>query len=314
MGAVNMEQRVYTLRPDQPDERDYVYAASSPSLPDTVDLRPHMSPIVNQGSLGSCTANAIVSGLREFLALKDAPAGQTLTRLSRLFLYWHERDLENTVSTDSGATLRDGMRVLANIGVPPEDDYPYMENIFTDAPSSEAEQHATANKITEYHRVMGFTDMQSALSSGLPVVIGMYVYPSFESTTTSGIVAAVDKTTETVLGGHALTVVGYKKIDNVDYAIVRNSWGTDWGDNGYCYVPRTYWDAGIVVDMWTGSLAPAYEKITFDQAVDILASHGILASPDFWHNLGAKYANDTTSDFRYLQLAFRRMAAYVNAQ
>jgi hypothetical protein len=71
--------------------------------------------------LGSCTENAIASGLREYLLLKD---GQTLTRLIRLFLYWHERrQLEGTVNDDSGAYIRDGMKVLNKIWVCPEPDF-----------------------------------------------------------------------------------------------------------------------------------------------------------------------------------------------
>ena len=40
-----------------------------------------------------------------------------------------------------------------------------------------------------------------------------------------------------MLGGHALLAVGYMQIAGALYIIVRNSWSTAWGDNGYCYLP-----------------------------------------------------------------------------
>jgi C1A family cysteine protease len=119
-----------------------------------------MSPIVDQGELGSCTANAIVSGLREYLELKE---GKELTPLSRLFLYWHERDVEGTVNEDSGAYIRDGMKALTDIGVAPETDFPYDVSKFTLKPSDQAEKDAANFKITSYHRV---TDLNGLRSDG----------------------------------------------------------------------------------------------------------------------------------------------------
>lgn len=97
--------RKYTVKKDVRDLRDLHFRSSKYSypkeLPKMIDLRHQMSPIVDQGHLGSCTANAITSGLREYLELQS---GHPLTRLSRLFLYWHERELEGTVNEDSGAS------------------------------------------------------------------------------------------------------------------------------------------------------------------------------------------------------------------
>lgn len=95
-----------------------------------------MSPIVDQGSLGSCTANAIASGLREYL-LKSSQ--ESWTELSRLFLYWHERQLEGHIDEDSGAFILDGMKVLQKIGVCPEVNYPYFLSDFQDRSVREAE-------------------------------------------------------------------------------------------------------------------------------------------------------------------------------
>jgi C1A family cysteine protease len=248
-----MNQRKYLLKKDPQDLRDKVYRSEykdATKLPASVDLRSFTSPVVDQGQLGSCTANAIVSGLREYLELKN---GSPLTRLSRLFLYWHERSIEGTVEQDSGAYIRDGMKVLQSIGCPPETDFPYDTSKFTDKPSDQAEADAGAYKINEYHRVMDFSAMQVALAGGNPVVLGISVYSSFESqlVAQTGKVP-LPKRGEQLLGGHAVLAVGYKKIGRTLYAIVRNSWGTGWGDQGYFYLPKTFFDKGYVSDMWTG--------------------------------------------------------------
>lgn len=247
-----MTQRMYNLKKDKRDLRDKVYRsqhADASTLPVTVDLRGQMSPIVDQGQLGSCTANAIASGLREYLLLKS---GQSLTRLSRLFLYWHERSIEGTINEDSGAYIRDGMKVLQTLGVSPETDYPYDVTKFTNQPTAQAEADAGAFKITEYHRVTDFLSMQAALAEGNPVVIGFTVYESFESAAVAKTgKAPLPKRGEKVLGGHAVLVVGYKKIGRTLYAIVRNSWGTSWGDQGYFYLPQTFFKK-YVSDIWTG--------------------------------------------------------------
>lgn len=247
-----MTKRVYSLKKDKADSRDYIFKATAvaSTLPQKVDIRSQMSPIVDQGNLGSCTANAIASGLREYLELK---AQDTYVALSRLYLYWHERYLEGTVSTDSGAEIRDGMKVLNSLGVCPEVDFPYVISTYKNTPSTKAEADAAQYKIAEYSRVSNITALKTSLAASYPVVIGFYVYSSFESdaVTETGIVP-LPKTGEELLGGHAVLAVGYD--DSTSYVICRNSWGADWGDKGYFYLPYTFWSKNLVMDMWTGKV------------------------------------------------------------
>lgn len=221
------------------------------NLPKEVDLRVKMPPVVDQGELGSCTANAIVSGLRDYL-LKNSKADYL--SLSRLFLYWHERQLDGTVNEDSGATLRDGMKVLNKIGVCPEKDYPYDVNKFTQQPSQQAELDAGTYKIQQYQRVLALPVLKAVLAEGIPVVIGIKVYESFESpdVARTGMIPVPNKSRERFLGGHAMCAVGYK--DNTNLVVVRNSWGDKWGDKGYCYMPYRLFNyfGGVVMDMWSG--------------------------------------------------------------
>jgi C1A family cysteine protease len=252
--------RKYPLKKEKIDLRDYHYMSTvykSPTdLPKSVDLRNQLSPIVDQGQLGSCTANAIVSGLREYLLLQ---ARNPFIPLSRLFLYWHEREMEGHVDEDSGAFIRDGMKVLQKVGVCPDIDYPYDTSHFRDLPTAKAEEDAKAFTISEYHRIANFYALKAALAEGQPVVIGLQIYESFESEEVSltGKIPLPKKTKERLLGGHALLAVGYIDQNSTSpdqgYVIVRNSWGEQWGDKGYCYIPyKMMKDTTILLDMWAG--------------------------------------------------------------
>lgn len=249
-----MAKRVYKLKPDTEDLRDRVFRADlykmQMDLPKSIDLRTGCSQVVDQGELGSCTANAIASGLREYWEIK---AGN-LTLLSRLWLYWEERYIEGTVDEDAGAIIRDGMKVLQQMGCAPEADWPYDIEKFTQTPPDRAAKDALKFKISEYHRVTNLAMLKTALAAGYPVVIGIKVYQSFESdqVAKNGIVP-LPKRREQFLGGHAVLAVGYNNsmYNGQGFVICRNSWGENWGDQGYFYLPYGYFN-GYVTDMWTG--------------------------------------------------------------
>src|SRR5437899_11651464 len=106
----------YGWVPDLPDQRDLVYSAPAPfimALPTSVDLRPQCPPVYDQGQLGSCTANAI-GGAFQFTQMKEQLAQNFVP--SRLFIYYNERVIEGTVSSDSGAQIRDGIKSVNQQG------------------------------------------------------------------------------------------------------------------------------------------------------------------------------------------------------
>lgn len=180
-------------------------------------------------------------------------ANKQFTSLSRLDLYWWERFIEETVDQDSGAEIRDGMKVFNQLGIAPENDYPYDIATFTNEPDAKATMDGTIFKISKYYRVQNLNSLKISLAEGLPVVTGIQVYESFESDAVAktGIVP-MPKANEQLLGGHAVLAVGYN--DSKQQVIMRNSWGTSWGDKGYFYLPYTYFtdNNGYVTDMWTG--------------------------------------------------------------
>ncbi|USI99678.1 C1 family peptidase [Xanthomonas prunicola] len=241
--------RNYGWKPDLPDHRDLSYATpqAQSSLPPHVDLRATCSAVEDQGHLGSCTANALVGAL-EFLERKD---GVPLTDLSRLFVYYNERALNGTVAQDSGSELRIGIKTLAHQGVCAEALWPYDISLFTKRPKPEAYTQAKHHCITAYMRLRTLGDMQACLADGYPFVFGFSVYESFESdeVAKTGVVE-LPEPHEKLLGGHAVLAVGY---DNASQRmIVRNSWGTKWGQQGYFTMPYAYvTDRDLSDDLWT---------------------------------------------------------------
>jgi C1A family cysteine protease len=230
---------------DKPDTRDYKYQVSAKVSPNSVDLRRYCSPIENQGNLGSCTGQA-VAGAIELLNKRNGKP----TDVSRLFIYYYERLILGTVNYDSGAYIRDGIKATNHYGVSLESYWPYNIKKFRQEPITEAKNDALNRKVTLYERVADFNGCIDALSNGYPVIIGFDVYTSFMSATVTrtGNMPYPNTKREKLLGGHAVLLVGYDKTKKV--FIVRNSWGTSWGDRGYFYMPFNVINPNMSDDYW----------------------------------------------------------------
>lgn len=251
----------YGWLPDRPDQRDHLYAAPShilSALPASVDLRPNCSPVLDQSSLGSCTANSIAAALEFDQKKQNLPESTP----SRLFIYYNERAMEGTVSSDSGAMIRDGIKSVNKQGTCPEVMWPYDISRFTVKPSASCYQNALTHRTVSYQRVARtLAQMKGCLAAGFPFVFGFTVYESFESDqiTQTGVVP-MPSHYEQVLGGHAVLCCGFDDAQQRFY--VQNSWGTEWGmgrtatssntDRGFFSIPYAYLlSSSLASDFWT---------------------------------------------------------------
>jgi len=150
-----------------------------------------------------------------------------------------------------GAQIRDGIKVINQYGVCEETLWAYNPAAFTTKPSAAAYAEAKLHNALKYQRVnQDLNSLKQTLASGYPIVTGISVYQSFES----GNVAATGMVPmplegEQCLGGHAVLIVGYD--DSMQCFIMRNSWGTSWGVQGYFYIPYVYLsNPTMASDMW----------------------------------------------------------------
>ncbi len=242
----------YGLKRQKEDRRDLrLPRLRALAVPRLVDLRSKCPPIFDQGELGSCTANA---GVAARMMMGTTPM------LSRLFLYYQERARSGTVSSDSGAEMRDVCKTLTKFGVCEEKYHPYNVSRFKNRPSPQAYRNAQKYKIKSYATFDSDTadDIQQIrqylFTRNQPVLLGMDIYESIESKTVAktGRVPMPNTETEQLLGGHAILIVGYSDTDRV--LIARNSWGPNWGDDGYFYLPYKYVEKKLAYDSWTMSM------------------------------------------------------------
>lgn len=239
----------YGWQRDFGDMRDFALPRATGLTPDRVNMKKWMPPVLNQGDLGSCTANAWSSAF-QYTLIKQKAAH--IFRPSRLQIYYDEREIQGTVNSDSGAQIRDGAKSINKKGVCPEWMWPYDENQFDVKPRVACYEEAKKHQSVSYWSVAQTQrDLEACLAAGYPLVFGFTVYESFESNETAGSgVVTMPHASEEIVGGHAVMLVGYDKVKRV--WICRNSWGTGWGDNGYFYMPYEYLINGeLADDFWT---------------------------------------------------------------
>lgn len=242
-------------------------AKSNPpeALSRPADLRRWCSPIENQGSLGSCTAHAAV-GIVEYFERK---AFNEHIDASRLFLYKATRNMLNWTG-DTGAYIRTTMGALVLFGVPPEEHWPYRIADFDKEPAAFCYAYAQNYQAISYYRLdrrvtprrQLLSRIKRFLAAGLPSMFGFTVYSSYTQARTTGKIP-YPTSGEMRVGGHAVVAVGYNddmKIENTNVdpplettgaLLIRNSWGTGWGSEGYGWLPYKYVLEGLAVDWWS---------------------------------------------------------------
>jgi hypothetical protein len=255
-------KRRYTWRKDIPDLRDKPFRYTAAPLPTSVDLRPLCPPVVDQGTEGSCINNACAGALG-FLELQDQRAklvGQpeefnsdNFVPFSRNFLYYNIRQLEGDPFQDDGGQIRDGVKSLASTGCCSEITWPYSRATLFAKPSAASFSEAANHKITEYQSLDNgdINALKTCLAGGFPFVFGFTVFDSFESESVAANgLMPMPLPNDQEVGGHAVMAVGYDDARQV--FIVRNSWGTSWGDGGYFYMPYSYITSPTLADdFWT---------------------------------------------------------------
>jgi len=169
--------------------------------------------------------------------------------LSEEFLHWAAKQRDGLPEGAAGTTLEAAIAALREAGQPLEDVWPYDSE--RDDQSAEYLPQTGAEDAAKERIIRGATRLASRAETLLQVLEGgravllvvrlhvTWYYPSSEG------VIGMPTTTQSSLGNHAVLVVGYYEGDESGMEprfIVRNSWGDDWGRDGYGYLQFGYVD------------------------------------------------------------------------
>ena len=207
-------------------------------LPAKVDLRYLMTKVENQHQTSSCTANA-TAGAYEYLMKR---LGGSMKDVSRMYIYYNGRYVADSDSIeDGGLAISNAIAGLLEYGACSEETWEFDPKHVNEEPHEDAYNEGAGFQIKGTRRVP--VDLQAwkfAIASAHPIIFGLALYDSFDKQRKPGLVPAPTNTevTRASHSGHAMLCVGYSDPDQV--FIVRNSWGEDWGDKGYCYIPYSY--------------------------------------------------------------------------
>jgi C1A family cysteine protease len=221
-------------------------------FPESVDLREDWWEIADQGATGSCIGWASTDGMLRWHLVKANRINKT-DRLSVRFIWMASKetdkftDFPETFLERSGTPLKAAMDVMRKFGCVHEEVLPF-ENGFV------AYEYDTASffELAAQHKINGYYCLQydettnidhfkQWISSVGPILAMIDIDSTFWKPYEDKKIILNEYDKASVDGGHAVTIVGYTK----DYFIIRNSWGTEYGDNGYVYCSNEYMKAAF---------------------------------------------------------------------
>lgn len=259
---------------DIPDDRDYKFSSfpTPYEIPAYVDWEYKMSPVKDQGSLGSCVGFS-VTAMKEFQEQmeheKEVAAGKKYVReednydLSEAWVYWKAKKIDPWPG-EEGTSIRYAMQVLQKIGVPCEKAYPYSD-LYEGSPEIWAKMIAKWGLIGSYWRIETLSELKTALVDS-PVTIGIPCFREIFYVGSDGIIPYPANPSE-IYGGHAVCTVGYN--DATGFVKFKNSWSPAWGKNGYGFLPYKYIE-DFLWDAWTCKDLSVTKKIFMDRVNDNL--------------------------------------------
>ena len=229
----------------------------------SVNLKDLFTKIKDQGEIGACTVFAIAS-IYEYILKKNS---QEQYDLSESFVYYNVRHHDGRELEDTGSSFQDVIISIGEQGICTEELHPYTSSL-SDEPSAEAYLDGETRRITKALNVnIEEKDIKSAIQEGYPVAVSLKIYDSFNSTSGFIVRPTAEEIKSADFGYHAMVIVGYS--DDTKFFLVRNSWGENFGEDGYCYIPYSY-----ICDPDLNRMACIVKEVNYSGGIDITVSGG----------------------------------------
>lgn len=226
------------------DSRDYKYQITKKNNSSN-SYSLIFNKIYDQGNLGSCVSNAMANLINYY---------NNNINPSRLYIYFNGRVLSSLdIIDDTGLTIRDGCKSISQYSVCNENIWPYNITQFSTMPNLKSYTSSINFKNFIYLSVnQDVSSIKNCILNNNPIIFGFYVYSSFlsQKVAQTGQVPYPNIQTETLEGGHCMLICGFDNINKVFKCV--NSWGTSWGNNGFCFMPYNYiTNSSLASDFWT---------------------------------------------------------------
>ncbi|GEM_PF-5245464 len=204
-----------------------------------------MPPIGNQGQQGSCVAWAVGYAMKSYqkkeyeqLPYTESNGSLDYSRvISPAYIY-------NQINggVDRGSYFSDAFNLLRDQGACTLEEMPYNSRDYTSQPNTFQQNQASKHKIARWERIAdNVADVKSFLYAGFPVIVSVPIYQSFDELNSRNSIWKSFR--GTVRGYHAICVVGYD--DSKNAFKIMNSWGTYWGDKGFCWIDYDFFPEAV---------------------------------------------------------------------
>jgi hypothetical protein len=247
-------KRILNVRPSPRTEDDWTYEtaeeadllAAAPAIPTSKDLRVDWWKINDQGTTGSCVGWATADSVLRWHFVKAGRLSRDQL-LSPRFVWMASKETDpfitrpTTFIETEGTSLKTALDIARKFGVVRDATLPFGSGKLYPGQAKTFYATAALRKILAYFNLdRNLTNWRSWLANKGPILTRLDVDQTWDSATLNdGVLDEYQP--DTTRGGHAVALVGYRP----DAFIVRNSWGTGWGDGGFAYASLAYAQAAF---------------------------------------------------------------------